>query len=89
MAVLARSRRYIFASRCQRPPTEGSGGLLRPLCQLQFTRFLEVYQDLAGLSALQQQRAHQRWQVRMLGWRGGAGAAQTHSSNSSRLRNYA
>lgn len=89
MAALARLWLYTFYSGHQRPPTEGSGGLLSPLSQLQFTRFLEVCQDLSGLSALQQQWALQRWLVRMLGCRGGAGTAQTHSSNSSRLCNYA
>lgn len=52
-----------------------------PLSQLHFAGFLEVCPDLSGLSALQHRQAHIRW----LKCRGGAGAAQTHSS---RLCNY-
>lgn len=77
MAALARSQRYIFARRRQGPPTEGSGGLLSPLSQLQFTGFFWSFGGLtnAGCCVCLDGEVEQ--------------GLHKHSSNSSRLRNYA
>lgn len=76
--------RYI----CQSASEATYGGLRRSSQSSFPAAFLEVCRDLAGHSALQQQRAHQRgWSVCLDGEV--EQGLRKHSSNSSRLGNYA